>query len=644
MSFLSWFALGVMGLMVVPYLAHRLRRRKSDDKPFAFARFVPPTEPQARRRSELTDRSLFGLRAASVLLLALLGATPFVRCSRLSLDRGGASVAIVLLVDDSMSMRAKDGGDTSRFNRALAGARQLLGSTREGDAVAIVLAGSPPRVALAASTDVHAAQATLDTLTPSDRATDIDGAIAMARSLVAQLPQQDKRIVLLSDLSDGTDAPIPDDPNLWVPLSDLGKEGLDCAVLSADRGPKEVHVELACSPKASAEGREVELRGGERVLAKVKAPGGPHATVTLPIDPRSTEDLDVVLTGADAIAEDDRAAVVLEGSATSIGVVGDTVEEITATGGAPVVEQALAALRTDLDVRPLADLPDKVADLRPYAGLVFDDPPGFTPEARRVIEDYLGRGGVVLLALGPRASRAPLGAGFAPLLSTVPTWETVASARDKGVKAGAGPLGDAAQSLTELAAKGRSELADDDARAYTHWLSWADGPLFVGQREIGKGEAIVISLPFSLDESDLPLRPGYLAILDSFVARARARLSPRRSEAGASITVPDGAKVRDPSGAVLPNVREGQVTRAILPRIGRYTIEVQDRTEVRVVAPVPRELFFRPRPAPQGGHAKVGASPGAKLDVSWVVALALLLLFAAEIVMRVFVKTEPATS
>ncbi len=643
MSFLSWFALGVALLAVVPYLAHRLRRRKSDDKPFAFARLVPATEPQARRRSELTDKSLFGLRALSVLLLALLGATPFVRCSRLSLDRGGASVALVLVVDDSMSMRAKDGGESSRFTRAIAGARQLLSSTREGDAVAVVLAGSPPRVALAASTDINAARSTLDTLTPSDRATDIDGALAMARSLVASLPQADKRIVLLSDLADGTDTPLPDDPALWVPMPELPKEVGDCAVLSADRSPKEVRVEIACSPKATAEGRDIELRGGERVLAKVKAPGGPHASVVLPIDPRSTEDLDVVMTGVDAIAEDDRAAVVLEGSATSIGVVGDTVEEVTATGGAPVVEQALAALRTDLDVRPLADLPDKVADLRPYAGLVFDDPPGFTPEARRVIEDYLARGGVVLLALGPRASRAPLGAAFTPLLGTVPTWETAASVRDKSVKAGEGPLGDSAQSLVGLDPKGRAELADDDARGFSRWLSWSDGPLFLGQRELGKGEAMVITLPFALDQSDLPLRPGFLAILDSFVARARARLSPRRSDAGASITVADAAVIKGPSGSI-SHAREAGVSRAVLPEIGRYVINVQDRTEVRVVAPIPRELYLRPRAAPQGGHAKVGAAPGAKLDISWVIALGLLLLFAAEIVMRVFVRTDPATS
>jgi hypothetical protein len=637
-SFLTWLALGLVALVAIPYLAHRLRRRKSDDKPFSFVALVPPSLPQARRRSRLEDRALFGLRAAAVVLLALLGATPFVTCSRLSLDRGGASVALAIVVDDSMSMRAKDANGRTRFSRAIDGAKQLLASTREGDSVAIVLAGAPPRVGLAASTDLNAANGTLDTLVASDRATDIDGAVAMARSLIAQLPQQDKRVVLLSDLADGTDKPLPDEENLWVPLSDIAGEAPDCAVLSADRTSKDVHVEIACSPRGSAEGRDVVLKAAANVIGKAKAGAGTRVQLTLPVPKDAPEDLDVVLEGKDAVAEDDIAAVVVEGSATSIGVVGDTVDEIAATGGAPVTEQALAALKTDLDVRPLADLPDKSADLAPFAGLVFDDPPGLTPEARSVLSDYMERGGVVLFALGPRASRAPLGAGFLPIITTIPAWEPT---KATGAKPGEGPLGEGAQSLVDLAPKGRAILTDEDARAFAPWLVWNDGALFLGRREIGKGEALVITLPLSLDESDLPLRPGFLAILDAFVLRARARSSPRRSEAGATFQVPDGAVVEGPHGRVAL-VHEPTGVRATVPDIGRYRVKIGDRTETRVTSPVARELDLRPRPATPKGHAKIGAGPAAKLDVSWIVALALLGLFLAEIVARLLTRTEPA--
>src|SRR5258706_1324265 len=171
MRFVTVFALAVALLVAAPYLAHRLRRRRADERAFAAAHMVPPAPPRARRRSQLEDRALFGTRALAVLALALLGASPLVRCSRLSLTReGGASVALAIVIDDSMSMRAPDAsGKRSRFDRARTGARELLASAREGDAVAIVLAGAPSRVALAATTDLGAARAAIETLAPSDR-------------------------------------------------------------------------------------------------------------------------------------------------------------------------------------------------------------------------------------------------------------------------------------------------------------------------------------------------------------------------------------------------------------------------------------------------------------------------------------------
>src|SRR5580658_6110144 len=118
MAFLSWLALGVGLLVVAPYFAHRLRRRRAEEQPFPAAALVPPAPPKARRRSRIEDRALLATRGAAVLALALLGATPFVRCSRLSLQRsGGASVAMAIVIDDSMSMRAADTAGKTRFER-----------------------------------------------------------------------------------------------------------------------------------------------------------------------------------------------------------------------------------------------------------------------------------------------------------------------------------------------------------------------------------------------------------------------------------------------------------------------------------------------------------------------------------------------
>jgi hypothetical protein len=244
MSFVYALALGVALLVIVPYVAHRLRRRRAEEREFAAARLVPAAPPKARRRSKLEDRALFAARSLAVVALALLGASPLVRCQRLSLHRsGGASVALAIVVDDSMSMRAVQGG-RSRFARAREGARELLGSAREGDAVAVVLAGDPARVALAATTDLAAARTAIDGLVESDRATDLDGALSLARGLVQSLPQVDRRIALLSDLTDGHPGgpPIGEGSSVpvWVALPEIRAPVPDCGsclMRSRDRGP-----------------------------------------------------------------------------------------------------------------------------------------------------------------------------------------------------------------------------------------------------------------------------------------------------------------------------------------------------------------------------------------------------------------------
>jgi von Willebrand factor type A domain/Aerotolerance regulator N-terminal len=364
-SFLSLLGLGIALLVAAPYFAHRLRRRRAQEIAFPPALLVPPTQPQARRRSKLEDRGLLAVRAASVLALALLGATPFVRCSRLSLQRaGGASIAMAIVVDDSMSMRAPLRPGASRFQRAKQGARELLASAREGDAVAIVLAGSPARVALAATTDLSLARIAIDALGESDRGTDLEGALVLAQGLVSSLAQTDRRVVVLSDLADGhaDDAPLgePSSVPVWFALPELLGPAFDCAVLRADRKGVRVRVSYACGPGASMVGREVAVEDAAGKPLGRASPGSASsadATVLLPSDELAPAR--ARLTGADAIASDDVAPVLSEIGRGAIAVVTDAATELAATGGAPVVEQALAALKLDIELHPLPAFPDR---------------------------------------------------------------------------------------------------------------------------------------------------------------------------------------------------------------------------------------------------------------------------------------------
>jgi hypothetical protein len=258
MSFLVAAALAVAVMIVVPVVAHLLRRSRAEEREFPPAGLVPVASPVARQRSRLEDRALLGVRTLLILALAALGATPLVRCERLSLARNsGASVALGLVIDDSQSMRAELPSGKTRFAVAIKGARELLSATREGDAVAIVCAGAPARLILAATTDLAIAKKTLDELTPSDRATDLSSAVQLARSSIKQLPQIDHRVVLLSDLAA---PPTPEgDPAAWAPLAELRTHVDDCGIVSAESRGKRVAVTVTCSSGRAAEQRSVEL-------------------------------------------------------------------------------------------------------------------------------------------------------------------------------------------------------------------------------------------------------------------------------------------------------------------------------------------------------------------------------------------------
>lgn len=650
MSFLTILALGIGLFVAAPYVAHRLRRQRAEERPFAPARLVPPSPPKARRRARLEDRPLFAIRAAAIVALALLGASPLARCSRLSLSRGGASVAVAIVIDDSMSMRVVDASGRSRFSRARQGAAQILSSLQEGDAAAIVLAGAPARVGLAATTDIGAAKNALEGLGETDRATDLDGAIAIAKTLVGELPQIDRRVIVLSDLADGkSDAPpLGEGAGLpvWIAMPELATEATDdCGVLGADRTGSRVRVRVACSSAKAAAGRDVVMKSGERVVASAKLPETLLGEVTLAIEGEGKDgsaNAFVELTGKDAIASDDRATIVVESGPAALAVVGDRPETAVATGGAPVVEQALAALHLEMAVRPLPEAPDRREDMAAFAAIVFDDPPGFTPEQRRALGELVERGGVVLLALGRRSAVAPLGASFEPFLAQAVSWSAFAEgSRVSGVDpkgaSGATFFGESAASLADLAPKGRAKIGDADAQGYERLLDWSDGAPFVLRRARGRGEVWITTLPFSVDASDLALRPGFLALLDAFVGEAKQRAAPRRSDVGVPWSFNGATKVvvEGPKGPI-PTALEGGTTRAVPELIGSYTVKAFGTQELRVAAALAREIDLRPRKVAGGAAASNLGGGVAIVDISWVVALILLAIVAAEILVRAF--------
>jgi hypothetical protein len=641
-TFLTAVALAVAVLAVAPYLAHRLRRRGAEEQAFPPARLVPPTLPQARRRSRLEDKALFATRAVAVVLLAALGATPLVRCSRLSLQRSsGASVAMAIVVDDSMSMRAGGASARSRFERARQGALEILASAREGDAAGIVLAGAPARVGLAPTTDLGAVRSALLALSESDRATDLDAALSLSHELLSSLPQSDRRTVVLSDLADGHPEAPPlgessPDP-VWVALPELRAQGLDCAVVRAQRSGAKVVATLECGPGASLAGRDVVVEdASSKVLGRASPSAANDVTVLLPSEDAAAAK--ARLTGTDAVAADDVAPVLPAMARGSVAVVADETSETVVTGGAPIFERALSALKLDVDVRPIPDFPDRVEDLAATLGVLLDDPPGLTPEQRRALATYLDGGGVILLALGPRAAAAPLGATLEPILRRAVLWsENSAGGADPA--SAEGEMSSAADGLADLHAARRAVLAAEDVPAFTPLVKWTDGPPLVARKVVGRGAVWIVTLPISIDDSDLALRPGFLALLEGWAREATDREGAKESIVGATwrFAGAHDVTIEGPGGKLRVD-RDASGPYASPPLLGAYRLTVDGTAETRVATVPERELDLRPRAAAETASGGRVGERRAVVDVSGPVALLLLAVTAIEMALRLWTR------
>ncbi len=656
MSFLLPAALLVALLVGAPLAAHFLRRGRAVEVEFPAASLVPEARSTAKQRARLEDRALLGLRALLILALALLGASPLFRCSRLSVARpGGASLALALVVDDSLSMRAKLPDGRERFARAVEGARELVSQARDGDAISIVLAGKPARLALSASSDLDAVQAALDSLGPADRSTDVAAALTLARASLESLPHVEKRVVLLSDLAE----PRPLDEqalaNVLVPLPELREPWQNCGIVAARVRAGEVEVDVACTdaqgtPQTGSADRSVELRVAKGSPALQEAKGGRTApkdavlaTATLPrgesavlrlTAPGLYRDMTVHLSAdsADAIAEDDQAPVIPPGTDLVLGALADPATASVQTGGSTILETALRALDSGARVEPLTVLPEDADALERFGALFVDDPAGFTPEVRSALATWLEQGGVAVVFLGPALESAPLGSTFEPFWSGAPRWQP----SDGGVdEKSAAWLGEAAQSLKDLGVRARARFAGaGDTRVLARW---DDGEPWLVERRVGRGLAWSAGLPISVSRSDLALRPGFLALLETAVQEARTRRGGRERQVGEAWDVSPDAEVVGPAGLLNVQNDADRERTFVEPALrGRYRVTLGKTTEERFAVLDPEEIVREPRQAPDAvAHAAANATVS-QVDVSREVAFVVLALSAAELAARAF--------
>jgi hypothetical protein len=444
---------------------------------------------------------------------------------------------------------------------------------------------------------------------------------------------------LLSDLADGHAGGPPLDAAggvpLWAALPELAVGAVDCAVVRADQRGARIRVEIACGPGQSALGRELVAEDPKgSPLGHASAPAGDKGETAIFLSADDVKADHVRLSGADAIVADDIAPVLPEASRAALAIVADAADEAVATGGAPIVEQALAALKLDVDVAPIPAVPDGADELANSLGVLLDDPPGLTPDQRHTLTRFIEGGGVVLLALGPHAAAAPLGATLEPMLTRAVSWDDT-SQRGAEASTVAGVLAESAESLSDLGATHRAVLSPLDTATFQPLANWGDGAPLVARRAMGRGEIWVVTLPFSVEASELVFRPAFLALLREWVKAARDHAAPLRGQVGASWSFPGAKEVRvtGPMGP-LEVTRESGAARVSAPWLGVYRVAIDGRTEPRVAQVDRQELDLRPRAVAAGLREGDVGHRRELVDMSGYVALALLALLTIEMALR----------
>jgi hypothetical protein len=187
---LAWIAPAVLALgalILGPILAHMARQKPTERVPFGAMMLLRRLEKRLERRRRLRDLLLMLLRVLAIAALVTAAARPELNWPGDAPEFGGTG-AVVLVVDDSMSMAQQVNGRTL-MARARADALSIVDDLPEGTRVGLVrMGGRAERLTPTLSTDHQRVVMRLEGLEAGYGRTDLVGALHEARALLGGEP------------------------------------------------------------------------------------------------------------------------------------------------------------------------------------------------------------------------------------------------------------------------------------------------------------------------------------------------------------------------------------------------------------------------------------------------------------------------
>ena len=197
MQFLNpLFLIGSLAV-IAPILVHLVRRETSRRVLFSSLMFVRRTPKASLRKQRLRHPLLLLLRMAALLLLVLAIARPLLTDPDSVGLSGSGRRSLILLLDDSFSMRFGDW-----FERARSQARAILESMGPGDRVQTVLFSDSTRLLNRPEANPREVGKLIDALEPGFSGTDYGPALRLADQLLAGAPEGSPEIHWISDFQE----------------------------------------------------------------------------------------------------------------------------------------------------------------------------------------------------------------------------------------------------------------------------------------------------------------------------------------------------------------------------------------------------------------------------------------------------------
>ena len=198
MSFLNPIMLAGLAAIAVPIIIHFLNRRRFQKVVWAAMKFLQISVEKNRRRMRIEDLILLLLRCLLLILLALALARPAILSDSAALF-GQSKVTGVVILDNSYSMGMSDGAST-RFARAKQAAEQVIDSMPAGSATAVYLASDMAQTVIPEPTfDLNLARQTVREAPLTDRATDLFPALNQAMDTLRARLAIRKEVYIVTD-------------------------------------------------------------------------------------------------------------------------------------------------------------------------------------------------------------------------------------------------------------------------------------------------------------------------------------------------------------------------------------------------------------------------------------------------------------